>query len=140
MSVVIGVSLSLIFVACIAATILQLHCSRRMENRRSNKRKLRTDAVFSSNDSVSSSEKTRDATATTASGLIIAAGGGGGVAGITTAVAAADKQLFIGSGGHGSVLVTDAAEERDRSFHLQNLEYNLKIYSNHEFRICFGKL
>lgn len=59
MSIVIGVVISLIVVACIVATALQLHCSR-IENRQ-NKNKLRDEAnVYSSNDSVSSGEKSRD--------------------------------------------------------------------------------
>lgn len=59
MSIVIGVVLSLIVVACIVATALQLHCSR-IENRQ-NKNKLQNEAnVYSSNDSVSSGEKNRD--------------------------------------------------------------------------------
>lgn len=59
MSIVIGVVLSLIIIACLVATALQVHCSR-IENRQ-NKDKLRDEAnVYSSNDSVSSGEKNRD--------------------------------------------------------------------------------
>lgn len=55
-SVVIGVVLSLIVLACLVATALQVHCSR-IENQQ-NKDKLRNEVnVYSSNDSVSSSEK-----------------------------------------------------------------------------------
>lgn len=58
-SVVIGVVLSLIVLACLVATALQVHCSR-IENQQ-NKDKLRNEVnVYSSNDSVSSSEKNCD--------------------------------------------------------------------------------
>jgi hypothetical protein len=59
MSVVIGVVLSLIVLACLVATALQIHCSR-LENLQ-NKDKFRDETnVYSSNDSMSSGEKNRE--------------------------------------------------------------------------------
>lgn len=59
MSIVIGVVLSLIVIACLVATALQIHCSR-IENLQ-NKDKFRDETnVYSSTDSMSSGDKNRD--------------------------------------------------------------------------------